>query len=101
MSRYDMMVAICGQATAVIIIVSILNAVVRYRRGGQRALPAEDLSRIETRLTEMQGALDAVAVEIERISEGQRFTTKLLAERGEVPADAANGARAARVAPSR
>jgi hypothetical protein len=34
--------------------------------------------------TEQLGqALDAIAVEIERISEGQRFTTKLLAERRE------------------
>ena len=29
----------------------------------------------------MQQSLDAVAVEVERISEGQRFTTKLLADR--------------------
>jgi hypothetical protein len=28
----------------------------------------------------MEQSLDAVAVEIERISEGQRFTTKLLSE---------------------
>jgi hypothetical protein len=49
----------------------------------------------------MQEALEAVAVEIERISEGQRFTTKLLADRGEIPLDAAFGSRAGRVAPSR
>jgi hypothetical protein len=29
----------------------------------------------------MEHAVDAIAVEIERISEGQRFTTKLLSER--------------------
>ena len=33
------------------------------------------------------GSIDAVAVEVERIGEGQRFVTQLLAERGEaVPA---------------
>jgi hypothetical protein len=29
----------------------------------------------------MEQALDSIAIEVERISEGQRFTTKLLAER--------------------
>lgn len=98
-----MMVAICGQLTAVILIVSLLNAIVRFRRAGkgQTALPGDDLRRIEARLTTMQDALDAVAEEVERVSEGQRFTTKLLAERGEIPVDAVNGASARRVAPSR
>ena len=38
--------------------------------------PADD------RLARMEQAIDAIAVEVERISEGQRFTAKLLAERG-------------------
>jgi len=38
------------------------------------ALTAERLARIEA-------AVESIAVEVERISEGQRFTTKLLAER--------------------
>jgi hypothetical protein len=33
------------------------------------------------RLQRMEQAIDAIAVEVERIAEGQRFTTKLLAER--------------------
>ena len=33
------------------------------------------------RLERMEQAIDAIAVEMERVSEGQRFTTKLLAER--------------------
>jgi hypothetical protein len=36
---------------------------------------------IEQRLVRIEQAVDAIAVEVERISEGQRFTTKLLAER--------------------
>jgi hypothetical protein len=34
----------------------------------------------EARLARIEQAVDAIAVEIERISEGQRFTTKLLSE---------------------
>jgi hypothetical protein len=29
----------------------------------------------------MEQAIDSIAIEVERISEGQRFTTKLLSER--------------------
>ncbi|HEX8850048.1 MAG TPA: hypothetical protein VF761_10995 [Gemmatimonadaceae bacterium] len=35
----------------------------------------------DERLRRIEEAVDAIAVEVERISEGQRFTTKLLAER--------------------
>jgi hypothetical protein len=37
-------------------------------------------SDVTSRLDRMEQAIDAVAVEVERISEGQRFTTKLLSE---------------------
>jgi hypothetical protein len=36
---------------------------------------------LQSRLERMEQALDSIAIEVERISEGQRFTTKLLAER--------------------
>jgi hypothetical protein len=39
------------------------------------------LDEIAARLERMEQAIDAMAVETERISEGQRFTTKLLSER--------------------
>ena len=39
-------------------------------------LPTEVTDRLER----MEHALDSIAVEVERITEGQRFTTKLLSE---------------------
>ena len=39
-------------------------------------LPTEIMQRFER----MEQSLDAIAVEVERISEGQRFTTKLLSD---------------------
>jgi hypothetical protein len=33
------------------------------------------------RLARIEAAVEAIAIEVERISEGQRFTTKLLSER--------------------
>ena len=38
-------------------------------------------SNIEPQLRQLQESIDAMAIEIERISEGQRFTSKLIAER--------------------
>ncbi|HEX6535119.1 MAG TPA: hypothetical protein VF041_11000 [Gemmatimonadaceae bacterium] len=41
----------------------------------------DDLAALAGRLERMEHAIDAMSVEVERISEGQRFTTRLLAER--------------------
>jgi hypothetical protein len=43
----------------------------------QPKVPPEIMGRLER----MEMAIDSIAVEVERISEGQRFTTKLLSER--------------------
>ena len=59
------------------IVLSIVN---RRRQLSGPAVPA--LEEISQRLGRMEQALDATAVEVERISEAQRFTTKLLVERG-------------------
>ncbi|MES2522881.1 MAG: hypothetical protein V4617_09305 [Gemmatimonadota bacterium] len=48
--------------------------------------PAPQILESSARLERMEQAVDAIAVEIERISEGQRFVTGLMAKRGEVPA---------------
>lgn len=40
----------------------------------------------EQRLDQLQQSVDAIAVEVERIAEAQRFSAKLLAERSETPA---------------
>ena len=39
------------------------------------------IQQMDDRLSRIEQAIDAMAVEVERISEGQRFTTKLLSER--------------------
>ena len=40
----------------------------------------------EQRLDQLQQSVDAIAVEVERIAEAQRFSAKLLAERADSPA---------------
>lgn len=47
------------------------------------ALPSFDQQQLANRqLDRLSQAVDVMAVEIERLSEGQRFTARLLAERG-------------------
>ena len=41
----------------------------------------------ESRLERLEQAVDAIAIEMERIGEGQRFVTKLLAERKPEPTE--------------
>jgi len=49
----------------------------RMERESKTKLAPEVTSRLER----IEQAVDAIAIEVERISEGQRFTTKLLTER--------------------
>lgn len=51
------------------------------RRLDRREPAPSGLDRIDERLSRLEAGIDSIAVEIERISEGQRFTTRLLAER--------------------
>lgn len=46
-----------------------------------KPVPPRELSTISGRLERIEAAVDAIAVEVERISESQRFTAKLEAER--------------------
>ena len=50
-------------------------------RLGSRAKPPRELSAIDPNaIQRLETAVDAIAIEVERISEGQRFTVSLLAE---------------------
>ena len=45
-----------------------------------RPVPPRELSTISGRLEKIEAAVDAIAVEVERISESQRFTARLQSE---------------------
>jgi hypothetical protein len=51
----------------------------------QAQLPRGELVLGDDRMTRLEQAIDSIAVELERIGEGQRFVTKVLAERDAVP----------------
>jgi hypothetical protein len=67
-------VATAGSLAAITVVM------VRALRPKKRALPPD---QIDERLNQLQEAVDSIAIEVERIAEAQRFSAKLLAERGE------------------
>lgn len=58
------------------------------RTGVAPKVPVEVTSQLAqlAQLAQLNQAVEAIAVEVERISEGQRFTTKLLSEQHKLPA---------------
>src|SRR3954452_24479376 len=52
-----------------------------WKRGSRQHAPALTTDSAQ-RLERMEQAMDAIAIEVERVSEGQRFVTRLLSERG-------------------
>ena len=71
---------------AVLVLGSQLLRIIARRtdkRAQALAAPGPDLS---PQLRQLQESVDAMAIEVERISEGQRFTAKLMADRLAAPA---------------
>jgi hypothetical protein len=75
------MIAVAVMTAAAVTVTSIAKAVVRYQENKLKYARESVSLAADARLERMEHAVDAIALEIERISEGQRFTTKLLAER--------------------
>jgi hypothetical protein len=70
------MMGIAGMTVSVAFIAMAITRIVTSRR--QRELPEASIARLEERLERMEHAIDAMAVEVERVAEGQRFTSRLL-----------------------
>ena len=78
----DIVIPIAFFITVVVLSLGIPLVRGYLRRQDQRsALPPMDIEQAE-RLKRIEATVESMAIEIERISEGQRFTTKLLADRG-------------------
>ena len=79
---------ITDMAFVLLLVVLIPSSMAYARRlwRGKPAPPREPRDDVSgKRLERMEQAIDAIAIEVERVSEGQRFVTKVLAERMPVP----------------
>jgi heme exporter protein D len=73
------MAGVIGITISVSMISMAVARMVSSRR--KKALGDDVVTRLEERLERMEQAIDAMATEVERVAEGQRFTSRLLAER--------------------
>jgi hypothetical protein len=74
------MVAVAFFGSAAYSIRTIARAYVAKGRDDAKLFGDSTTSVSEERFARLEHAVDAIALEVERISEGQRFTTKLLSE---------------------
>lgn len=66
--------------------IPIIRAITRRWERGAPTLPPSSSPDVVARLERIEQSVEAVAVEVERIAEAQRFSAKLLAEqRGALP----------------
>jgi hypothetical protein len=65
---------------AVIVGLPLVRAIARRIERGTPP-PAQIPNDVRQQLQQISASVDAIAIEVERISEGQRFTTKMLAEK--------------------
>ena len=70
---------VIGVTISISMVAMAIAKMVSSRR--RKELPESATARLEERLERMELAIDAMATEVERVAEGQRFTTKLLADR--------------------
>ena len=86
----DTIIAIAGMITGISMVLGLPLVIVQARKLWMRDSAARVLQgspETDLRLERIEAAIDAMAVEVERISEGQRFVTRLLSDRQEARAE--------------
>jgi len=71
-----------GLMTTLGVVAKIVLSLIQRRRGNPQP-EQRTLDEIAARLARLEQLTESTALEVERIGEGQRFTTKLLGERSE------------------
>ncbi len=66
---------------AMVILLPMSIALARRMWRGKPQPPGPRMDEISPRFDRLEQAIDAIAIEVERVSEGQRFVTKIMAER--------------------
>jgi uncharacterized membrane protein YjgN (DUF898 family) len=78
----DIVIPIAGMIMTIVIVLGLAVPWIRHRiRMAEQPMSLRAAGHDDPRLERMEQAIDAMAIELERISEGQRFVTRLLSER--------------------
>ena len=93
MSDPGIVVMLGTVSVATVMVVRVIaGTIIKLRQSAPRSAEVPHPAMSEDRMARLEASVEAIAIEVERISEGQRFTTKLLSENSHQPA-------AARLAP--
>jgi hypothetical protein len=78
---------VAGMAASILVPTLLLFVFFRWRRRRRRGRTEERYSsEQDTRMERLEQAVDAIAIEVERVGEAQRYQTKLLTEANLMPA---------------
>ena len=81
MNGPEVLVPIAFFAMVVTIVLGVPLVRARIRERERQGTPVLQDAQAAERLARIEAAVESIAIEVERISEAQRFTTKLLSER--------------------
>jgi hypothetical protein len=85
MNGFEFLIPIAFFFSATVIVRTLVKA--RERRLELEAHRYGGDPEVSLRLERMEQAIEAMAVEVERVAEAQRFTTRLLTERSGAPSE--------------
>ena len=91
-SGSDLALAVIVLGTTAMTVVTVVRMSFRYLEKKHRYAQVPAVS--DDRMLRLEQAVDAIAIEVERMSESQRFVTKILAERlpnGQTPSSLFRG----------
>ncbi|MCC7054022.1 MAG: hypothetical protein IT355_12230 [Gemmatimonadaceae bacterium] len=76
----DIIVPVAFFLTVIVMGLGIPLVRAAIRRGDRQALPTGMSPELASRLDRLEAMVETVAIEVERMAEGQRFTTRLMTE---------------------
>jgi len=91
-SGSDLALAAIVMGTTTMTVISVVKMSFRYLEKKHRYAQMPPVN--DDRMLRLEQAVDAIAIEVERMSESQRFVTKILAERlpnGQAPSSLSRG----------
>jgi hypothetical protein len=81
----DILIPLMFFVTVIVLALGIPLVRAHIRQKDRTALPTPLTPELAVRLDRLESTIETVAIEVERMAEGQRFTTRLLAEGAALP----------------
>lgn len=81
----DIVVPLTFFGTVIVLALGIPLVRAFIRQKDRSALPTPLTPELASRLDRLESTIETVAIEVERMAEGQRFTTRLLSEGAALP----------------